>query len=210
MENNRQVDHIVYCVLNLEDAVAELEERLGVKPVIGGKHLHQGTKNALVHLGNTCYLEILAVDETNKKVEAPRWMGIDLIKRNKITRWALKTEDAQKDAKVLSGYHPKMGVVKGGERKTPNGDTLKWDLVMPLEEPEVEVIPFMTDWTKSDIHPTDSLEAQCKLLGLEIDHPQSSEIDVVFEKLNIDQRVNFFNEARIQAIIKSPKGIIKL
>jgi hypothetical protein len=53
--------------------------KLGVKPVIGGRHLLHGTKNALINLGNQCYLEILAKDEENPTFKGTRWMGIDLI-----------------------------------------------------------------------------------------------------------------------------------
>ena len=93
MNIGRKIDHIVYAVPDLSAACDELEELLGVRPIFGGYHDSQGTKNALLNLGNQCYLELLAVDEANTKIEAPRWMGVDLIQHPRITRWAIKSDN---------------------------------------------------------------------------------------------------------------------
>jgi len=61
----KKTDHIVYAVTNLEAAIDEFEKLSGLRPVFGGYHTTKGTKNALVNLGNECYLEILAIDEGN-------------------------------------------------------------------------------------------------------------------------------------------------
>ncbi|MEL6718114.1 MAG: VOC family protein, partial [Bacteroidota bacterium] len=75
----QQLDHIVYAVPNLEEAINWFEENAGIQPVFGGYHTTQGTKNALLKIGAQCYLELLAVDKENKEIVSPRWMGIDLI-----------------------------------------------------------------------------------------------------------------------------------
>ena len=63
MKIGREIDHIVYCVPDLENGIDYIEELLGIRPVFGGRHLSNGTKNALLNLGDNCYLEILAVDD---------------------------------------------------------------------------------------------------------------------------------------------------
>jgi len=100
----RKIDHIVYSVVDLEAAIDDIENQLGVRPSIGGRHLSKGTKNAILNLNKACYLEILAIDEENKEVKAPRWMGVDLIKKDCITRWALKSNHLLEDQKILEGY----------------------------------------------------------------------------------------------------------
>ena len=68
----RQIDHIVYTVLNLDTAIADFDRKLGVRPIFGGYHTVFGTKNALINLDNGIYLELLAADETNTDVQVPR------------------------------------------------------------------------------------------------------------------------------------------
>jgi len=57
-----KIDHIVLAVPNLEEGILWLEKKLGVRPAYGGQHLTEGTHNALLNLGNNCYLELLAID----------------------------------------------------------------------------------------------------------------------------------------------------
>lgn len=159
----RECDHIVYCVPNLDEAVDYFEDLLGVRPTIGGSHLDHGTKNALINLGNKCYFEILAVDENNKEFAGDRWMGIDLIHKPKITRWSIKSDNLESDSNIL-GYHSSaLGKIDGGSRITANGKLLSWNMVLPTSSPEVDLLPFMTDWSQSEMHPTDSLIDKCTL-----------------------------------------------
>jgi len=46
----RKLDHIVYCVPDLEEAIDFFNQKLGVTPLVGGRHLLQGTKNALIKI----------------------------------------------------------------------------------------------------------------------------------------------------------------
>ena len=66
----RQIDHIVYTVPNLEKAIDWFAEISGIRPAFGGYHTTQGTKNAVVNLGNSCYLELLAADDANKDIQS--------------------------------------------------------------------------------------------------------------------------------------------
>jgi hypothetical protein len=53
-----RVDHLVYATPNLDRGISEIETMLGVKASRGGQHPGRGTRNALVSLGPTTYLEI--------------------------------------------------------------------------------------------------------------------------------------------------------
>jgi hypothetical protein len=141
----REVDHLIYCVPNLEEAIAWFEEQAGVRPVVSGKHPTKGTRNALVNLGNKCYLELLAADYENTSFNGNRWMGVDTIETPTMTRWSLKSEHLQNDSRMLKSYHSAMGVIEGGQRQTSTGEILHWKMSLPLAEPLVEIIPFITD-----------------------------------------------------------------
>jgi len=206
----RKIDHIVFCVHDLEAGVSMLEEKLGVKFSPGGRHLKEGTKNILLNLGDGCYLEVLAVDEENTDIPAPRWMGIDLLSHPQITRWALKTTEPQKDSAIVQAYNSEMGVIKGGQRITSSGAKLEWDLVMPLSTPEIEVIPFMTDWSKSDVHPTLSLPDICKVLDLTLTHPEPETVQPYLDQLVEGIDIKKGPSPAINITIQSPNGIVEL
>lgn len=168
---SRIIDHIVYCVPDLKNAMAALERQLGVAPVYGGRHQSQGTHNALLDLGLGCYLEILAVDLENKEMTDNRWMGIDLIIKPAVTRWALKSENLNDDQVHLNAYNDQLGIVSEGARLTSTGTQLVWSMILPQAEPRVELIPFMVDWSSSDTHPTEALTKGCRLTEINLSGP---------------------------------------
>ena len=210
MAHVNPIDHIVYAVSDLDLACGQIEELLGVKPIFGGYHQTQGTKNALVGLGEGQYLELIAIDETNKDITSPRWMGVDLLTKSQITRWAIKSTDLNHDAAVLQQANPEMGQRSGGSRKTANGSLLAWDLLMPLASPEVEILPFIIDWSAAESHPSDQLSIQCRLVELYATHPNPQLIESTLEKLNVSLRIEPSETISIKAKIQCPNGIIEL
>ena len=206
----RPIDHLVYAVPDLEEAMSWFEKKSGVLPVIGGKHLTKGTKNALVNLGNKCYLELIAADLDNTTFSGNRWMGVDVIKLPKMTRWSLKTNDLVKDSKVLRDHNPEMGLMEEGQRKTTSGEMLNWQMTVPLPEPLVEVVPFITDWSKSGFHPTEKLPEVCTLESIKLYHPTPRYFESIFCKLGMKNLVEQGDSTQIVVLIGTPNGLITL
>lgn len=208
---NRKIDHIVYGVHDLDKAMDDFHEKLGVRPVFGGYHSSQGTKNALINLSNGCYFELLSVDPTNTAVNSNRWMGIDLLTTSKLIRWAVKSDSLIEDAQVLKEFDPNMGLITGGSRNTASGGLLKWELIMPLSTPEVEVIPFMLDWSSSETHPSQELpDMHCELVELVAEHPVPKSYKEVLSAMQCEIKVNHGSEVRLKATIKCPNGIVNI
>lgn len=207
----RKIDHIVYTVPNLEEAIAELEARLGLRPIIGGRHDTQGTKNALVNLTDGAYLEILAADDENADIPPPRWMGVDVLSRPRITRWALKSEDLTADGEILREHDPELGHTKAGSRQRPDGSMLRWELILPTSLPEVDVIPFMVDWSRSDIHPHEAMpDSGCSIIGLQLQHPDPERIRPVLQNLGVEVSVTKGEEPDIILVLRCPAGNVQL
>lgn len=210
MIKSRAIDHIVYAVPDLKEAMNQFEQLSGVRPAFGGYHTTEGTKNALVSLGNLRYLEFLAVDRNNDQAPLPRWMGVDLIHSPTITRWSLKSSNLEQDSEVLRNYNTQLGTIKSGQRKTTNGQLLAWKMSLPLAEPEVEIAPFLTDWQHSDSHPSEQLPAQCQLLNISATHPNPASLLSVLTYFYPDLDITPYDQARLSINIQTPNGIIHL
>ncbi len=195
----------------MDAAVQFFKEKLGVMPIYGGYHKKQGTKNALINLNNECYLELLAVDNTNTAISTPRWMGVDELTKDKITRFALKSSDLKKDAEVLKYYDEKMGILSNGFRSTLEGSMLKWELTLPLASPEVEFVPFLIDWSIGDIHPSNYLpNMNCRLVKLYGTHPNPKKFIHLFEMLNFSMQIDKAKRTSLKMVIETPKGLVLL
>lgn len=210
MTSNRKVDHLVYAVPNLMAAMDIFEQKTGIRPIFGGYHQNQGTKNALVNLGDKCYLEFIAIDTKNTAIQAPRWMGVDFVDSPQITRWALKSENLEKDSRILQHYQADLGQIQAGQRKMSNGKTLTWQMSMPLATPAVDILPFFLDWRQSEAHPTEALPVQCRLVRLELAHPQANTMQRVFEDLSLDLNILQQANPSIGIQLECPRGLINL
>jgi hypothetical protein len=115
------IDHLIYRAPDLASAVADLEERSGVRAQAGGQHIGRGTHNALLALGPRTYLEIIAPDPGQPAPSVPRPFGLDGGSRAGLVGWAIACRDI--DAAVARacsrGYD--SGEVAGMQRATPGG-----------------------------------------------------------------------------------------
>lgn len=209
MNNQRTIDHLVYVVTDLQQGMQTIEALLGCPVIYGGQHLSQGTHNALVNLGNGCYLELLAIDPANTSITSPRWMGVDVFDVPQLSRWALKSNQLEQDAAILQQTNPAMGCIENGSRQRTDGSNLTWGIIMPLPQPTIELLPFMVDW-KDSVHPTADLEEHCQLISMQATHPSPTHIQKTLNQLNAPLQVSQGDNICLQAIIDCPRGRVVL
>lgn len=206
---NRNVDHIVIGAPSLTEGIEYVGDLLRVDPQIGGRHLTKGTCNALVNLGNRCYLEILAPDLENREYKGPRWMGIDTVTQPTIIRWALSSKDLHKDLSLLSGYKQQLSQSEQGSRFTSSGNKLTWQMSIPAMSPLVELAPFLTDWSGSKVHPCDNLPKVCQLKEVTFDSTEPDKIQPLFDQLGLNIKV-YQGENRIRLKVEGANGEVLL
>jgi hypothetical protein len=157
------------------------------------------------------YLEFIAIDKTNLKVTKDRWMGVDVLTKNQITRFALKSNDLISDSIILKEYNAAMGVKKEGSRHTATGNLLQWELLMPLAMPEVELVPFILDWSRSETHPHDMLpDMGCTLIELYATHPKPENVSPFLDQLAYHVRIEKSNITTLRLTLNTPNGIVHL
>ncbi len=207
---NYKIDHIVYGVHDLSEAIAHFKAAYGIEAIMGGKHKHQGTHNAIFNLGDQCYFEIIAKDHSNKLSGSNVWMGLDHLKEPKITRWAVKSIDIQNERAIVKRFNSEMGDLRQGARTKVDGSVMEWDLLMPLSSPEVELMPFFIDWTGDTAHPTLGLPVAATLQKIEFYHPERHIYTSEFLELNMDVEIKQNPTAQINVIIRGPKGVFTI
>ena len=161
-----RLDHIVYGAADLAAAVDDIEARFGVRASPGGKHAGLGTHNALLALGPTAYLELIAPDPEQPEPANPRPFGLDDLNAPALVGWAVAVDDI--DAAIAgcraAGYDPGDAIEM--RRTAPTGEVLSWRLT--LNAIAGGVIPFFIDWGDTP-HPADSAPPGLVLRSFEVD-----------------------------------------
>ena len=196
------IDHLVYAVPDLAAAVAEVEERFGVRAQAGGKHIGLGTHNALLALGTWTYLEIIASDPGQPQPSMPRPF-VDDLRRGGLAGWALACDDI--DAAVAQarsrGYDP--GEVAGGQRAGPTETVLRWRLT--LNAMAGGLIPFLISWGDTE-HPARSAPHGLTLQAFHLEHPDPASLALPLTALGADVEIRPAGTAALIAHLNGPNG----
>src|SRR5688572_4444574 len=87
-----QVDHIIHATNDVDSSSDHFEELLGVRADPGGRHPAWGTRNALIALGDSTYLEIFGPDP-EKSPEQGRPFDLDRLHSPKLVTWTAVATD---------------------------------------------------------------------------------------------------------------------
>jgi hypothetical protein len=72
-----KLDHITVIAPTLAVGVAHVQECLDIDVPFGTHHDYMGTHNHRLQLGNSVYLEIVALDPDGTAPGRARWFGLD-------------------------------------------------------------------------------------------------------------------------------------
>jgi len=122
------IDHIIYAHPDLDTAVADIEERFGVRAAGGGQHKGQGTHNKVLALGSRTYLELIAPDPHQPEPSMPRPYGAEGVTRGGLVGWALACDDIEAAVAAARKHGFDPGDVIAGHRASVTGTRLRWRL----------------------------------------------------------------------------------
>jgi hypothetical protein len=202
------LDHLVYAVPHLAAGVAAMTALLGVAPSPGGPHPGLGTRNFLVSLGESCYLEIIGPDPEQPQPSRPRPFGLDQLSGGKLVSWAVHDADLERRvaAARAKGYDP--GPVLPLSRQSPAG-LIEWRLTMRSEPGGDGLVPFVIDWGRTP-SPALSSTAGCTLRGLRAEHPDPDTIEAMLRALGVALDVTRGAAPALVARIATPRGEVDL
>lgn len=203
------VDHLVYATPDLQAGVDGIERLLGVRAAAGGQHPGRGTRNALLALGPSSYLEIIGPDPEQPKPEQPRPFGIDEITAPKLVTWAAKGSDLESLAKNARASGVRLGDVTPGSRRRADGVLLAWRYTDPRTVIAGGVVPFFIDWGQTP-HPAATATGGASLVDLRAEHPDADTVQRSLRRLGLDLRVARGVSPALIATISGPRGRVEL
>jgi hypothetical protein len=205
-----RIDHIAYGTRDLDATVAELESRLGVRAVAGGRHPGLGTRNALLSLGPTTYLEIIGPDPEQPAPAGPRIFGIDALERPRPVIWVANTDDIDGVAARARSNGVPLGAVRAGGRQRPDGTMLSWRATDASAMAGDGLVPFFIEWGPASPHPATTSPAGCTLVDLRAEHPDPDVVRALLRGVGIDLPVVRGPAPALIATIRAPGGIVEL
>jgi hypothetical protein len=203
-----ELDHLVVTAPVLAVGVAWVESILGVTLQAGGEHQRMATHNALIRLGDSAYLEVIAPNPGALRPNQPRWFELDRVKPDELPRlatWVARTADVKATTAMCRGEF--------GDIEPMSRGTLNWLITIPSEGALIAggVIPMLIEWPAENYPATRLEDKGCALRRLDVFHP---EVDLVVDTLDClglrgDVRIHRLatkGRPNLVAVIDTPRG----
>jgi Glyoxalase-like domain len=200
------LDHLVIAAPSLAAGAKMLHDALGIWPQPGGEHVRMGTHNSLLRLGESLYLEVIAINPAVAKPCRARWFRLDELALEcapRLVTWVVRCNDIQSAHLACNRIHGEIEQMSRGD--------LNWNISIPGDGgmPFDGVLPALIEW-QSPQHPASRLEDRgCTLLSLAGFHPDAERINELLNTLGIsaDIRVETHRRPHLVVTIKTPSGV---
>lgn len=203
-----QFDHIIVGVSNLEAGIRDLEQLTGVRAERGGVHPGQGTRNALISLGEGAYLELYGPNP-DEAIVSPTVTQLQSLKRMKPLYWAVSTTDVNALRTHFDTRGLPLTVPEAGSRVRPDGSVLKWVLFY-FEKFDHSLAPFFIRWEQPQLHPSRTSPGGCKLVSIRLQDPTPQKLKAAIQALGLGVPVDQGAEKQMQVQLYCPRGIVTL
>jgi hypothetical protein len=204
-----RLDHLIVVAPSLESGMAEIEERLGVRPSAGGRHEGRGTQNALLSLGEGQYLELLTPDPQQSLPVERRFLCVSEQTRFHVATWVAKASNLDEVQRAAEAAGVPLGEPREGGRRRADGTVLAWRS-LGADAPRLDgMIPFFIDWGDTP-HPSSAAARGCTLREMRAEHPDAERVAAALRALGLDLEVSVGEKPCLMATIECPRGIIEL
>ena len=206
------LDHVLLGCNDLDGGMDFVEERTGVRPAIGGVHPGRGTRNALLSLGERRYLEIIAPDPKQDRIEPFAQKQVAHLKQltsPHLIGWAAHPGDLERFAARLREANIPLDGPRAGSRQRPDGKLLQWK-TLNLKDDRDGLLPFFTEWSADSLHPSEDAPKGCRLTNFGGLTPNTAELAKIGNLLQLDLSFSRGNPPTLKASIVGPKGELKV
>lgn len=179
------LDHLVVCASNLEDAQAHVEVALGVPLQQGGTHALFQTHNALLGLEDGIYLEAIAPVPSAPAPDRARLFDLDRFEgAPRLSNWVCAVPDLDQALDVLpAGLGDPVAVSRG---------SLSWRMAVSVDgtTPFDSLWPVIIEWPPG-VHPAKQLAPSgVRLRRFTLSHPDGERLKESLFAFLTDDRIS--------------------
>lgn len=202
------IDHLLYTCPNLEKGIDDMENLLGTRAAIGGRHHKFGTHNAILSLGKSTYLEIVSPCPDLKIPVRGLWLSQKFQQPPGLSTWAIQSraiKQAKENAEKHGSYE--MGEIEDGSREKEDGTVLNWKLTDPYRLSMEGAIPFIIDWADTP-HPAKNSPNAGELKSLIITHPSNEILKKWVANMGVKVTVEKGEYFKMRAQVATESGLV--
>lgn len=208
-----ELDHITVAAHTLEQGLAHVRAALGIELPYGGAHPRMATHNHLLRLGDTVFLEVIAIDPSAPAPPRPRWFQLDdpilqaeLRIAPRLLTWVVRTRQL---VEVFLASGRPLGAIEPMQR----GD-LRWLITIPNDGALIEdgVFPAVIQWPDGPPPGSRMPDLGCTLERLEVAHPDPASYRSDLASIGADRHVELLpiaagSRPHLVAHIRTPSGL---
>lgn len=205
-----KLDHLTVIAPNLSEGVSHVRNCLDIDVPFGTCHDYMGTHNHRLQLGNSVYLEIVALDPDGISLDRPRWFDLDnqetvrsdWDRGRRFRGWVASTID------IDSEIAKHMGIF-GDKVPLPFSDPA-FDFSIPIDGslPLDGAVPSIIDHRSDPTSMADIPDLGARLQSFTLEHPEPAGIAALHGDLAIDRPPKIVPGPKIlyRAQIETPTG----
>jgi len=209
-----KLDHISIIAPSLAEGVSHVRACLDLDVPFGQRHAYMGTHNHLLQLGDTVYLEIVALDPEADGPGRPRWFGLDDQRKvgsdwdegRRLRGWVARTDAI--DA-IIGGY----GGIFGEKVALPAVNS-SFDFAIPHDGslPLDGAAPSIIDRRGKPRSLTTIADPGARLRSFTLEHPDPAAVEALYHELAVDRPPVIARGPRLRyrARIETPTGLKEL
>ena len=207
------VDHVTLGAISLDAGAAFLHDALGIDMPPGGKHPDMSTHNRVLNVGDSRFLELIAIDPEAPKPPHRRWFGLDdpgvadrLAAAPRGLGWVVRTD-------ALDQLIDRSPVDLGEARRMSRGERT-WRLTVREagDMPFDGLVPAFIEWSPGP-HPSEAMRfLGPRLDGIALRHPQADKLRDVLQTLGVLEFVSVLETAATASLtfqFRMPDGSVR-
>lgn len=209
-----KLDHLTVIAPTLSEGVSHVRDCLGLDVPFGSRHDYMGTHNHRLQLGNSAYLEIVALDPAGVDPGRARWFGVDNQGQvradwedgRRLRGWVANTQSIDS---IISTH----ATIFGDGIPLPASDpTFTFSIPKDGSLPLDGAVPSLIDHRGDSSYVATIPDLGARLSSFTLEHPDPAGIEAIYRALDIDcpPLVLRGPGVRYRALIETPAGLREL